>query len=258
MQSILQNLLLMLFTALASRTPTLLPALHSLCIQRPWLALRQKPTSHHQTIQQRAKVTMSVLQPSSRDNVVPDVPPAKQQKTEQQALKVKRLSEHAIIPTRGSPGAAGYDLSSAYDDVVPARGKAIIKTDLSIAIPHGTYARIAPRSGLAVKHFIDTGAGVVDEDYRGPVGVVLFNHSDTDFTGNAAIQCGGCWFSRADTCYGKKHCERKPSTGTVKRGDRVAQLILERIMTPEVVEVENLDDTQRGAGGFGSTGVAAQ
>ena len=65
--------------------------------------------------------------------------------------------------------------------MIPARGKGIAKTDLSIAIPHGTYARIAPRSGLAAKHFIDTGAGVVDEDYRGNVGVVLFNHSDQDF-----------------------------------------------------------------------------
>ena len=58
-----------------------------------------------------------------------------------------------------------------------------MKTGLSIAIPADTYARIAPRSGLAVKHFIDTGAGVVDEDYRGEVGVVLFNHSDVDFQG---------------------------------------------------------------------------
>lgn len=81
-------------------------------------------------------------------------------------------------PTHPTPHA-----SSAYDDVVPARGKAVIKTDLSIAIPSGTYARVAPRSGLAVKHFIDTGAGVVDEDYRGAVGVVLFNHSDKDFVG---------------------------------------------------------------------------
>jgi deoxyuridine 5'-triphosphate nucleotidohydrolase len=72
-------------------------------------------------------------------------------------------------------------LCSAYDCVIPARGKGIAETDLCIAIPSGTYARVAPRSGLAVKHFIDTGAGVVDEDYRGNVGVVLFNHSDTDF-----------------------------------------------------------------------------
>lgn len=72
---------------------------------------------------------------------------------------------------------------SAYDCVIPARGKGVAKTDLSIAIPPGTYARIAPRSGLAVNHFIDTGAGVVDEDYRGNIGVVLFNHSDKDFQG---------------------------------------------------------------------------
>jgi len=59
----------------------------------------------------------------------------------------------------------------------------VVKTGLQIAIPPGTYARVAPRSGLAVKHFIDTGAGVVDEDYRGEVGVVLFNHADTPFPG---------------------------------------------------------------------------
>ena len=70
---------------------------------------------------------------------------------------------------------------SAEDVVIPARGRGIAKTDLAIAIPPGTYARVAPRSGLAVKHFIDTGAGVIDEDYRGNVGVVLFNHSDQDF-----------------------------------------------------------------------------
>ena len=74
-----------------------------------------------------------------------------------------------------------YVCCSAYDCVIPARGKGIAKTDLSISIPSGTYARVAPRSGLAVKHFIDTGAGVVDEDYRGNVGVVLFNHGENDF-----------------------------------------------------------------------------
>ena len=65
--------------------------------------------------------------------------------------------------------------------MVPGRGKAMVKTDISIAIPEGTYARVAPRSGLTWKHSIDVGAGVVDEDYRGPVNVILFNHSDTDF-----------------------------------------------------------------------------
>ncbi|CAM8935929.1 unnamed protein product [Rhodiola kirilowii] len=140
-----------------------------------------------------------------------------------EALKVKKLSEKAVLPTRASHLSAGYDLSSAVETKIPARGKALVPTDLSIAIPDGTYARIAPRSGLAWKHAIDVGAGVIDADYRGPVGVILFNHSDADFE--------------------------------VKEGDRIAQLILEKIVTPEVVEVEDLDETVRGAGGFGSTGV---
>ena len=115
--------------------------------------------------------------------------------------------------------------TSCADITVPAHGRAIVPTGLALAAPPGTYARVAPRSGLAVKHFIDTGAGVVDEDYRGEVGVVLFNH-------------GGDAFE-------------------VRRGDRVAQLILERIVTPEVEEVDDLDATARGAGGYGSTGVAS-
>ena len=127
---------------------------------------------------------------------------------------------------RGSALAAGYDLAAAHDCTIPARGKNIVKTDLAIACPEGTYGRIAPRSGLAWKHFIDTGAGVIDADYRGNVGVILFNHADKDFA--------------------------------VTRGDRVAQLVLERIATPEVVQVDDLDDSERGAGGFGSTGVATK
>ena len=64
---------------------------------------------------------------------------------------------------------------------VAARGKAVIPTDLKVAVPRGTYGRVAPRSGLAAKNFIDVGAGVVDEDYRGPLGVVLFNHAEVPF-----------------------------------------------------------------------------
>ncbi|XP_042519438.1 deoxyuridine 5'-triphosphate nucleotidohydrolase [Macadamia integrifolia] len=138
-------------------------------------------------------------------------------------LKVKKLSENAVLPKRASTLSAGYDLSSAMETKVPVRGKALVPTDLSIAIPEGTYARIAPRSGLTWKHSIDVGAGVIDADYRGPVGVILFNHSDVDFE--------------------------------VKPGDRIAQLIIEKIMTPAVLEVEDLDSTVRGDGGFGSTGV---
>lgn len=139
-------------------------------------------------------------------------------------LYVKKLSEHAIVPTRGSEFAAGYDLSAAHNAVVPARGRALIKTDLAIAIPLGTYGRVAPRSGLTYKNGLDVGAGVIDYDYRGNVGVILFNHTDEDFQ--------------------------------VRHGDRIAQLILEEIvMGGRVEEVNDLPDTARGGDGFGSTGV---
>ncbi|XP_030312745.1 deoxyuridine 5'-triphosphate nucleotidohydrolase, mitochondrial isoform X1 [Calypte anna] len=137
-------------------------------------------------------------------------------------LRFAKLSENATAPSRGSARAAGYDLYSAYDCVIPPMEKAVVKTDLQIALPSGCYGRVAPRSGLAAKHFIDVGAGVIDEDYRGNVGVVLFN-------------------------FGKETFE-------VKKGDRIAQLICERIYYPELEEVQALDDTERGEGGFGSTG----
>jgi dUTP pyrophosphatase len=97
------------------------------------------------------------------------------------ALQVKLLSETAKPPTRGSAFAAGYDIYASKETTVPARGKVLVDTDISIAVPAGTYGRIAPRSGLASKHSIDTGAGVIDADYRGPVKVLLFNFSDVDF-----------------------------------------------------------------------------
>jgi len=138
-------------------------------------------------------------------------------------IYVKKLSENAFIPKRETDGSAGMDLRSAYDEVIPPNTRKLVKTDIAIKVPRDCYGRVAPRSGLAIKHFIDLGGGVVDSDYRGNVGVIMFNFGEKDFV--------------------------------VKKGDRIAQLILERIYIPEVVEVEELDETSRGAGGFGSTGV---
>lgn len=151
---------------------------------------------------------------------------------------MKLLSDKGTLPTRGSPLAAGYDLYSAEDATVPSRGKALIDLQISIAVPEGTYGRVAPRSGLAAKHSIDVGAGVIDADYRGPVKVILFNLGADDFK--------------------------------VARGDRIAQLILEKVHLAPILQVDvsslgprpsasadhsqDLDATVRGAGGFGSTG----
>ncbi|KAG7483038.1 deoxyuridine 5' [Solea senegalensis] len=122
------------------------------------------------------------------------VSPSKKARTETKTtdqkpvLRFAKLSEHATTPTRGSTKAAGYDLYSAYDYTIAPMDKAIVKTDIQIAVPHGCYGRVAPRSGLAVKHFIDVGAGVVDEDYRGNVGVVLFNFGKETFDGGLCSQ----------------------------------------------------------------------
>jgi len=117
----------------------------------------------------------------------------------------------------------GYDLYSTEDTVVPCQaGRALVPTGIAVVLPEGVYGRVAPRSGLTVKHCIDVGAGVIDPDYTGEVKVVLFNHGDEDFE--------------------------------VKKGDRIAQLILEKCETPPIEELNIIEDTERGSDGFGSTG----
>lgn len=139
-----------------------------------------------------------------------------------ETLKVKRITKTARLPVRKSKLAAGYDLFADQPfNVLPGTSE-VIPTGLMMKTPRGTYGRIAPRSGLAVKNNIGVNGGVVDSDYRGDVGVILMNYGDEIFT--------------------------------VKTGDRIAQLILEKIAQPEVEEVEELDETERGEGGFGSTG----
>jgi dUTP pyrophosphatase len=138
-------------------------------------------------------------------------------------LQIAKLSKNAIIPTRGSTFAAGYDLYSAYDYVAPAKGKVLALTDIQVCVPNDTYGRIAPRSGLAWKNHIDIGAGVIDKDYCGNVGVIIFNHSEVDFY--------------------------------IKAGDRIAQFICEKIVYPELEILKSLNMTVRGKNGFGSTGT---
>ena len=141
-------------------------------------------------------------------------------------LKVQKLNNNTALPKRSTEGATGYDLCALQDCTIPAKGKELVQTGLAVSSPIGLYARTAPKSGLALKKFIDVGVGVVDGDYRGEVGVVLFNHGDQDFQ--------------------------------VKMGARIAQLILEKIDKPPVEEVQGLGDTVRGSGGFGSTGVKSR
>lgn len=141
------------------------------------------------------------------------------------ALCVFKFEKDARAPTRGTTGSAGYDLYAGHPCVIDAGGKALVKTNCGFILPRNTYGRIAGRSGLSWKKHTDVAAGVVDPDYRGNVGVVLFNHG------------------------------REPVI--IHKHDRVAQLILETFVVAEEVRVYDRpppQHTERGAGGYGSTG----
>lgn len=139
-------------------------------------------------------------------------------------INVKKLSKNAIIPTQGTKFAAGYDLYAAEDAIIVCGGRKLIKTNISMEITPGYYGRIAPRSGLAYKNGIDVLAGVIDSDYRGDIGVILYNtDKNLDFR--------------------------------IKKGDRIAQIIFEACHSASFIESEKLDNTLRENGGFGSTGV---
>lgn len=140
-------------------------------------------------------------------------------------LLVKLLDPTAELPKRGSMEAAGYDIKAVESSCIDPGKRGVVKTGLAIATPQGTYARIAPRSGLALRAGIDVLAGVIDHDYRGELAVILQNNGD--------------------------------EVSPVNQGDRVAQIILEKIANPEVVEVDKLEETTRADYGLGSTGAPA-
>ncbi len=141
-------------------------------------------------------------------------------------LLVQKLVDTARLPTKNTEADAGFDLYAFDTTVIPAWGKALISTQISVAVPPGTYGRIAPRSGLSVKHDLEVGAGVVDPGYTGEVKVVLRNFSDKDYT--------------------------------VQQGDKIAQLILENYRSCPVKNVKSITEilgfSARGSAGFGSSG----
>tara|TARA_X000000368_G_scaffold183734_1_gene145121 strand:- start:201 stop:632 length:432 start_codon:yes stop_codon:yes gene_type:complete len=140
----------------------------------------------------------------------------------EETLQIKRLTLDATLPTRASPGSVGYDLYSLNDLCIQPNSRDIVSTGVCATIPMGCYGRIAPRSGLTVKYGIHVGAGVIDPDYTGELKVCLFNLGSVPFE--------------------------------IKKGDKIAQLILEKCLTPLIEEVNELQKTMRANRGFGSSG----
>lgn len=138
-------------------------------------------------------------------------------------VQVKRIGDHSLpIPSRASSQAAGADLMTVNDFTLYPSCRAIIHSGFAWKINQHCVGMIRPRSGLAAKHGIDVLAGVVDSDYRGEVKVVLINHGDRPVV--------------------------------FHKGDRIAQMVIQPVVMSEIEEVSELGDTERGSGGFGSTG----
>jgi dUTP pyrophosphatase len=146
------------------------------------------------------------------------------------AVQVRRLphGEGLELPTYATAGAAGMDVLSAEDVTLAPGARHAVATGLSVAIPPGYEIQVRPRSGLALKHGISVPntPGTIDSDYRGELKVILINHGAEPFA--------------------------------IHRGDRIAQLVLAPVTIAKWDEVVELDDTERGAGGFGSTGGHAK
>lgn len=146
---------------------------------------------------------------------------------EKLTLKIKKLPNFVSIPEYKTQGASAMDLVAAIDEdvVIPSGEIRMIPTGIAIELPHNTEAQVRSRSGLAIKKGIAVvnGIGTIDEDYRGEICVGLINHSKVDFK--------------------------------VSRGDRIAQMAIMEVLKPEIKISDDLSDTQRASGGFGSTGV---
>lgn len=137
-------------------------------------------------------------------------------------IKIKKLDQDAKIPEYAHPGDAGFDLFSVKNLIIPAGGREKVATGLIMEIPDGYVGLIWDKSGLSANHGLKTIAGVVDSGYRGEVLVAIWNTSDKDYE--------------------------------FKKGDKVAQMLIQPVIFPEIEEIDNLSETSRGDGGFGSTG----
>ncbi len=139
-------------------------------------------------------------------------------------LGFKRIHPDAVLPAYAHPSDAGMDVRSIEELVIPAGKRALVHTGLVVLLPPLYEAQVRPRSGLALKFGVTVlnTPGTIDSGYRGEIGVILANFGDADFI--------------------------------VKKGDKIAQLVIAPVTQPEVCEVSEIDETDRGAGGFGSTG----
>lgn len=171
--------------------------------------------------------------------------------TNELKLQVVKLREGAILPTRANPTDAGLDLYAVEDVIIQPGETKVVKTGIAIKLPPNTVGDVRPRSGISAKTKlrVANAPGTIDEDYRGEIGIIFDNtrkkSKEKDYT--------------VETVNPGIHVltVEKENGGSyiIRKGDKIAQLVITPILKPVVEEVETLDETERGAGGFGSTGV---
>jgi dUTP pyrophosphatase len=181
-------------------------------------------------------------------------------------LLIKKLSDKAIIPTRVNPTDAGLDLYSCEDYVLQPLERKLFKTNIAIQLPPGYYGRIADRSGNALKRGLHVMGGVLDESYRGDVGVILLNVNyekckiNDRFISTFNSVNWTHWYPNVETNYNVSSYQEEDfykmqsREVEIKAGERIAQLIIENYHVPNIIEVDELDQTIRGENGFNSSG----
>ncbi len=138
-------------------------------------------------------------------------------------VKIHRIDKNVELPKYAKQGDAAFDLRSSEDKILKSGDKHIVKTGIRLAIPEGYVGLVWDRSGVAAKHGVHCMAGVIDSGYRGEVGVVMKNLSNEDFT--------------------------------IEKNMRIAQMLIQPVAAAKITEVEELEETERNSGGFGSTGL---
>lgn len=179
-------------------------------------------------------------------------------------LRIKQLTADAIVPTRANPSDSGLDLYAAEDIVVEPGATAIVKTGIAIALPAGYEAQIRPRSGITAKTKLRVQLGTIDESYRGELGIIVDNIAQDKSWVEGVLAKAFFWFKRSDTFHVKtiktdvtsREFNYYPDgTYRICKGNKLAQLVIAPYATPTVEIVDELDATDRGGNGFGSTGV---
>lgn len=138
-------------------------------------------------------------------------------------IKIKRLAPTAVMPTKAHPTDAGFDLYASSDVIVPARGRVLVPTDVAMEIPEGCFGLVTGRSGQTIREGIVGQVGIIDCHYRNGIGIMMFSHRDSDYE--------------------------------IPQGTRCGQIVILPLTDVEgLVETDTLSDTDRGEGGYGSTG----